>query len=304
MAAELITPVDELTGIPLPILPLEFLDHNSSQANWHHPWHANSAPELQGLGGRALRHSRVQLVRATDHNYKDKTGRPNYHNFYIGPELPTDTRKQFELCVIAAAGYMPDMAIDLRSGEPVVVPMSDVELTLLRTPAKAKPVTKADKIRLRRRITQEYDPEEQVGSRRQSYKQALNNLRDHQVKQASFGFHHMVYQYQPMRDFFQQLVVEQEVEGINETQVEEFLLTKNIEAKQKLGQQLLELAVHQTADQVEEPYKVLRRAGKFHPKMPEVASKLVLYKLGTHEERDKLAATRALALGARLGIAS
>lgn len=303
MAAELITPVDELTGIPLPILPQEVLNHSSPHTNWHHPWHANSAPELQGLGGRALRHSRVQLVRATDHNYKDKTGRPNYHNFYIGPELPTDTRKQFELCVLSAAGYMPDMAIDLRSGEPVVVPMSDVELTLLRTPAKTKPITTADKIRLRRQIAQDYAPQEQLGSKRQLYKQALNNMRDQQAKQASFGFHHMVYQYQPMRDFFQQLVVEQEVVGINETQVEEFLLTKNIQTKQKIGQQLLELAVNQTADQIEEPYQVLRRAGKFHPKMPTAASKLVYYKLGTHEERDKLAATRAQRLGARLGIA-
>jgi len=303
MAAELITPTDELTGLPLPILPQEYLQANATETNWHHAWHANSAPELQGLGGRALRHSRVQLVHRTDHNYKDK-GRPNYHNFFEGPPLPDNEDDQFRLCVISAAGYIPDTAIDLRSGEPELVVMSEDELDILRAPANPRPLRNDEKARVRQQAADGFRKSKQSGSRRKHTDTVVATYAAKRQKQASFGFHHLIYQYEPMRDFFREYVLTQDVDSVRESEVEEFLMTPDQQRKHDLGKRFLKLAINQTTDFVEGPYQELRRAGKLHPGMPPQARSLVFYKLGNEAERADLALRQAQILRDKLGLAA
>lgn len=305
MAAELITPLDEVSGMPLPILPQEFLSvHNPDIANWHHPWHAESAPQLQGLGGKALRHSRVQLVRATDHNMGDKRrGKLTYHDFYIGPPLPDDDGDKFDLCVIAAAGYVPEKAIDLRGDEPTIKRMNKSELELLRTPANIKPLCPTDALRIKRRAVRDYRSSKQSGACRNYVKQAFAEHRAKQEQQAGFGLHHLVYQYQPMRDFFRHYVLEQDLTDVHEVKIEEFLLTRDQARKERLGRWLLGQAVSRRTDSVQYPYQELRRAGKLHPRMPAEASVLVMYKLGAQEERVQLALQQEQRLREQLGIA-
>jgi hypothetical protein len=124
MAAEAVTPIDKNSGLPLPIAPTEcsLPISDGMVANWHHHFHPSTHETLQYpdledklrvLGGRALRHCRMQLVAVQDHNY----GLQSYHNYFKGPPLPTEPKEQFEQVVFACSGYIPDQAIDIRSGE-------------------------------------------------------------------------------------------------------------------------------------------------------------------------------------------
>lgn len=309
MAAELSTPLDELTGIPLPILPQECIRSYSETYNWHHAWHAESAPELQGLGGKALRHSRVQLVRATDHNDGDKTrGKLTYHDFYIGPELPTEEIDQFNKCVISAAGYVPDEGIDLRTGtEPTRVRMSQQQIEWLRKPAKARRMSTGDLSRLSRRSAEEYVTLASPSVSKAAYmEQAKTEFMERQKKQALMGLHHIRYQYQPMRDFFREMILKQDIRHVkqHELKVEEFLQTRYVERKMHLGRWLLAQAVDVSTDQVRQPYNMLRTAGSLHPLMPVDPSALVIFKLGDREQRTQMVVNHEKQLRTSLGLAA
>ncbi len=303
MAAELITPVDELTGIPLPIVPQNYLVEQSKLSNWHHAWHPNSDVALEDLGGRALRHSRIQLVRRIDHNYKDK-GRPNYHNYYAGPEMPTTDSERFRLCVLSAAGYMPEMGIDLdgTSDGPLVRPLTTKERDLLRAPAQPHRLSSAERSRIERQASQDYRALRRSGSKKRFIDQTVSNIVRRREDQSSFGYHHVVYQYQPMRDFFRQQVLLQPATTMHQHQIEEMLLSPNPDRRAHLGVQLLLMLSREAADNVELDYKLLKRVDRLHPRMPDDASNLVFYKLGSRSERRELGAYKALQIGQALGI--
>lgn len=113
-----VTPVDQLSGLPLPILSAEDSQTRYSP-DLHHPFHPKNDPLLQGIGGQALRHCRVQRVRYETHHY-------DYHQRYDGPRLPTTDGERFRLVVMAAAGYIPKQALVLHpTEEPKIVEFSD-----------------------------------------------------------------------------------------------------------------------------------------------------------------------------------
>jgi len=130
VAAELVTPVDELSGLPLPIAPTEYIlpQESPNFADWHHHFHPASHEDMKSIGGIAIRNCRVQLVARRDHN----EGPSSYHRFYSGPPIPEEENDQFSLTVLACAGYIPSQAIDLRSGEPKVVDLSHTQQKILR----------------------------------------------------------------------------------------------------------------------------------------------------------------------------
>lgn len=124
MAAELVTPVDELTGLPYPIAPNDRLWlplDNPDVANEHHAFHP--FPEYTSVAEIALRNARIQIVPVEYHNLT----RMAYHRFYKGPEKPTDEADIFRRVVYACAGYVPLDVIDLSSGEPVERPSTKTE---------------------------------------------------------------------------------------------------------------------------------------------------------------------------------
>ncbi|MDQ3123580.1 MAG: hypothetical protein M3Q14_02770 [bacterium] len=113
-------PVD-VYGMPYPIHPYEPL--NGHQPTWtddHHSFYQRNAPELQGDDGRAVRYSRCLTVARWLHN--------NFHTAYPdGTEsLPQTRQDKFAIAVLAAAGYMPREAVDVRDPKnPGLVEMSD-----------------------------------------------------------------------------------------------------------------------------------------------------------------------------------
>lgn len=118
MTEGLITPIDHLSGLPLSILSA---DESASRfsPDLHHPFHPKKDPLLEGLGGQALRHCRVQRVRYETHHY-------DYHQNYEGPELPTTDAERFRLVVMATAGYIPRQALALhKNREPRIVDFSE-----------------------------------------------------------------------------------------------------------------------------------------------------------------------------------
>lgn len=291
MAAELITPVDPVTKIPLPILPKEILPiDNPEKANMHHAYHPSSDSRLLTTAGLALRHSRVQLVRATDHNMGDKSrGKLTYHDFYEGPPLPTDEAEIFRMCVLSCAGYLPERAIDLSGSEPREVAMNLQQVEILKKAAVPHQVRRMEKARARERARSLYRGFENPGMSEADYVgQAVQDYVRRREAQAGFHFRHLVYRYEPIRDFFREYTFAQDFTRVREGRLDQFLFTSKPEEKIKLGRWLLALAVGQTADSVQPTYTELRRTGKLHPRMPADVRELIWFKVGSPDQHAEL----------------
>jgi len=111
MAAEILTPTCETTGLPLPILPTEprhprgFFMNDDYKFNNHHLYHPKLDPQLADSRGKALRGSRLMRTRVSTHKF--------YHQTFIGPELPTSDDDVFRAIVFNVAGVMPKEGIEL-----------------------------------------------------------------------------------------------------------------------------------------------------------------------------------------------
>lgn len=116
----LITPVDNFSGIPLPLSP-RYMEDRPSRFKWddHHPWHERLHPLLQDVSGLALRASRVQHANYDTHHI-------DYHaRTFRGPIIPDKEEDRLRAIILAAAGYIPDQAIAFNTrGDPEVVSLS------------------------------------------------------------------------------------------------------------------------------------------------------------------------------------
>jgi hypothetical protein len=290
MAAELITPVDELSGIPLSVAPpLERLPrHNPDITNWHHLYHPRSAPELQTLGGMALRNSRIQLLPVRDHN----TGRGTYHTYYKGPVLTDNEEEQFRLCVLACSGYLSEEVIDLRlPNGPDVRKITDMERRIFRQIPPA-PHVNSDAVRRFR---------EGEGTA-YGYRRAKQILESRNRRQAEMGYNNFQYGYDVIRNFFQDYTVRRPLGHIKETHVEEFLSTPNAERQRQLGHWLLAKQSEVAAEGVRGLYQAARQSGSLHPRMPAEPASLIKFKLGSTARREELFPRLQDSL--RLGIAA
>jgi hypothetical protein len=109
--SKLRTPIDELTGMPLPVLPpTNILDGGDAENNWHHHYHPANDKRLTSTNGLALRHVRLQLLPVTSHN--------SYHSIFEGPQLPRTNQERFGQIILASAGYIPAKAINVLSNDP------------------------------------------------------------------------------------------------------------------------------------------------------------------------------------------
>jgi hypothetical protein len=259
-------------------------------ANMHHAWHPSSDPRLLTTAGLALRHSRVQLVRANDHNMGDrKRGKLTYHDFYAGPPLPTDEAEIFRMCVLSCAGYLPERAIDLRQSEPVDIAMNSQQIEILKKAAVPQHVRRYEKTKAKQRASALYKGFENPGVTETEYvEQAVDDFVRRREAQAGFHFRHLVYRYEPIRDFFREYAFSQDFTMVREERLDQFLFTNNYEDKVKLGRWLLALAVGQTADLVQPTYAELRRNGKLHPRMPADVRELIWFKVGSPDQHAAL----------------
>ena len=111
---KVLSPVDKLTNMPLPILPTRQGPRfkNPAFANWHHHYHPSDDPNLTSASGLAIRHLRLQLLPV-------KSRHQIYHNLFSGPEfLPESQADRFGHIILACAGYMPRSAIDVTADDP------------------------------------------------------------------------------------------------------------------------------------------------------------------------------------------
>lgn len=280
MAAELISPVDELTGMPLVVAPpLEELPRNDPRiANWHHIYHASTSPELQTLGGAALRNSRVELLPLKWHN----TGRQNYHSYYIGPPLPAadDSDTQFRLCVLACAGYLPEKVIDLNSGEPVVRLMNEDELYYFRKSPLPERVSSFDIKRYMANTINALPEPVTIGVMRNLKKEAYEILTKRKITNAQYAYNNLRYAYEPIREFFKVYALSQPIDHIPLSTIDEFLHTDVIERRREIGHWLLAKQSEVATESFSGQYKQAFKAGLLHPLMPPRPDNLVKHKLG------------------------
>jgi hypothetical protein len=294
--------------MPLPILPTHVLPVNDPvEANMHHAWHPSTAPELQGLAGQALRHSRVQLVAATDHNLGDKKQGPlTYHDYYAGPPLPTSEAEIFRMCVLAAAGYIPDRAIDIHGPNgPREIRINELQRGILRKPAVPMHINNATKARMQARAIEAYQTFERPTTTEAEYvNQYLQDFEARQKEIDGFHYRHLVYRYEPIRDFFRDYALRQDLRDVNELVIEEFLGTRDADRKARLGRWLLARAVERSTDPMEHAYADLRKDGYLHPLMPPAARLLTLYKLGNLPQRTQLVTEQEEVLKRQVGLAA
>jgi hypothetical protein len=116
------TPVDEATGVPYVLMPVDDLPplprdgrNLQREADWHHPFHPRAALVNQGPGLNALRVVRKQWALYGRHHNEVPAG---YHSIFAGPFLPETEEDQFRTIVFAAAGFIPPVAIDFQRAEP------------------------------------------------------------------------------------------------------------------------------------------------------------------------------------------
>jgi hypothetical protein len=143
--SEMLTPTDEMTGIPLPIMPRADLppvpvsrQRNVERiADWHHPFHPKAHLVGGTAGSAAVRNCRIQWTLYEDHH-------DLYHGEYRGPELPILEDQQFRTVVFAAAGYVPEEAIDFgQSGRAIRRPLDSLGREQLWTSGQLRVDNKA-----------------------------------------------------------------------------------------------------------------------------------------------------------------
>lgn len=146
MTEQLITPLDELTGVPLPILPVDPV-HGVSRDVWtdyHHTFFHRADPTFKGDAGRALRLSRGQEIPRWLHT--------RYHQIFQPPAWPQSREEKFRLCVLGAANMVGPLAIDLTQDDPSVpVPMTPQQYATVTNPQSMHHEYATHPLRARRR---------------------------------------------------------------------------------------------------------------------------------------------------------
>lgn len=118
------TPYDPLTLLSLPLMPVEN-PHRMYRPDWHHHEHPKRSPLLKEIGGQAVRNARLQ--------YYDRRLHNRYHDKFGGPPLPETEEQQFNLVIMAVAGYIPEQAIDVRRRKPQIVALTTEQRHRLQT---------------------------------------------------------------------------------------------------------------------------------------------------------------------------
>jgi hypothetical protein len=123
------TPLDKLSGLPLPIYAKRY-DYFQHTRNFHHHFHPSNSAELQGYyEGKPVRYSRGQEVQKYLHD--------RYHDIFAGPPLPETRKDKFQLTVLALSGVVPRQAIDLyQHGNYRIVDLTRGEHSFISNPAR------------------------------------------------------------------------------------------------------------------------------------------------------------------------
>ena len=215
-------PVCDITGLPLPILPLELAERRAllnfkeiqglkTYEDFHHMWFHDSAPELEGLLGRAQRSSYGQDINRSLHD--------RFTNRVLQPILPTEDKVKYHRTVDACAGIIPRKAVFMpKEGGILQVELTDEEYTYL-----------ASKVH----IEKHFHPKHHSSKRRLIGRAFATYLVDQNIEG----------------------VVSKKVVG-------EFLSKKtSAERKLVLGNQILSMTIWASVDELQPVYRELSREG-------------------------------------------
>ncbi|HEY5442037.1 MAG TPA: hypothetical protein VIJ68_00690 [Candidatus Saccharimonadales bacterium] len=186
---------------------------------------------------------------------------------------PDTIQGQFDLSVLGVAGYIPTEAIDVSGDSPKQVTMGPTELDILRTPAKPRPLRPDMEAKFRVKAAKNSGAGD-------SFEKRLADYVRREEQQAAFTFHHIIYVYPAIRNFFREFVLAQDLGHVSEVMTEEFLLTKDPERRLFLGRELLDYGVEAATDSVKPMYAKAYQAGLLHPRTPVEPALLVRTKLG------------------------
>ncbi len=101
----LATPLDEFTGLPLPVVISEPKNKSSNaKIDFHHHFHPERDLIHADDAMLALRRSRGQNLPRWIHEH--------HHKYFAGPEFPESRKDTFASVVLACAGVVPRKAID------------------------------------------------------------------------------------------------------------------------------------------------------------------------------------------------
>lgn len=122
--------VDEVTKLPLPILPLAPPGDQEQRSDSHHAFYERDTFENGTPGQRAVRFSRLQ--------YGSRYFHDRYHRMFSGSALPETPLEEFTLTVLGYAGYVPEVAVDTSRSEPKIVTMTKRQKHHLQLPGILK----------------------------------------------------------------------------------------------------------------------------------------------------------------------
>jgi hypothetical protein len=198
-----IAPTDELTGMPLPVLPPKDMpSFDSDKGNWHHHYHPSNSRLLTSTAGLAVRHVRLQYLPIESHHNV-------YHSIFEGPALPLSNQERLGHIVLACVGYIPPYAIDVHSEDPT------------------QPVHMTKRIRRRLQSSGEIEV--------RGHPNISNFIKNHLIRQ---DFSH-----------------------VDESLIEEFVTTRDIDRRRSLGNKLLRLASEMAVEPIKPVYQTALKQG-------------------------------------------
>ena len=104
--------LDELSGLPLPVVPIPFpWNHSDIRVDFHHSFHPARRLIYGDDANVALRVSRGQDLPRWLHE--------RYHKYFASSQLPSSRQAKFAACVLACAGAVPQEAVDFSDDFPV-----------------------------------------------------------------------------------------------------------------------------------------------------------------------------------------
>lgn len=272
-------PVDELTGIPLPIAPtVDVHSANPEDINDHHSYFPKSDPILkETLGGRALRVARIQRVGKEQHNFTNRS----LHSVYkFGPQIPTDPREQIGSCILLCAGYIPNMVVDTSDGSPSTRPISDWEYNRLSRPASFSVPAPSEVKRFR----DNRFPDIPLNL-------AKISLMEAREQQSRLSYHSLVYGFDPLRNFVIDRVLEQDYSDVRKTIIRKFVEKNDTESGLRLlaiGSLLVSESALVNGRPLESVYREIYSDGRIHNKMPRNPTNIIKNKLGTISYRESI----------------
>lgn len=104
-----------------------------------------------------------------------------------------------------------------------------------------------------------------------------------QNRSNEFGYERIRYGYDPIRVFFQQIALNQDISHLPEVTLDEFLHTSDSQRRLKIGQHILWLISDQATEPIAKHYSKLVARQLVHPLMPQTVKPLFKWKLGSRK---------------------